>query len=246
MLKGVKDNVYNKINKIKEDIENFNKYDERYNNIQNQIFTLKENLLNSINYLNRTGANLKIIRNYNNTSPDNMKNILENFNYKNTSSNETTQGFSKKNKNNADIDYFGISEGENNNINDSEKNNKIKNYIHVNNNIYDEENAGNIYTKEKNKRIIKTAKYIESDITRYIKGEITADEIGISTHHQQPAGLRYVPRPHHGEAEPVPSGLLLHGRRDCDNGDLSHPRLPVLSLAHAVQHGQTAVSYGPH
>ena len=185
LLKGVKDNVYNKINKIEEDIENFNKYDERYNNIQNQIFTLKENLLNSINYLNRTGANLKIIRNYNNTSPDNMKNILENFNYKNTSSNETTQGFSKKNKNNADIDYFGISEGENNNINDSEKNNKIKNYIHVNNNIYDEENAGNIYTKEKNKRRIKTAKYIESDITRYIKGEITADEIGISTHHQQ-------------------------------------------------------------
>ena len=181
MLKLIKDNINNKINKIEQDIENFNKYDERYNNIQGQIFALQENLLNSINYLNRTGANIKIIKNYNSISPDNMKNTFENFNYKNTSSNETTQGFLKNNKINADIDYSGVFD----NINDSEKNNKIKKYNNENNDIYDEENTENIDSKEKNKIRIKTAKFIESDITKYIKGEITADEIGMSTHHQQ-------------------------------------------------------------
>ena len=53
------------------------------------------------------------------------------------------------------------------------------------------------------------------------------------------AGLE---RRYPGNPAPLFSGLFLQGRRDCNNRDISHAYLPVLSLTHALLHHQGQVS----
>lgn len=169
LLKDIKENFYNKFNKIEQKIDNFNKFNEKYNNMENHVSNLKDNLLNAINYLNNNGANLKIIKNY-----DNARNSL---------ANKTTQLFFKNSKNALSKDYFSSdSDKENTDINMFGRNKEYKR--NKNNNNDDEENTEEGDVNEKNKRRIKSSKGWESDITKYVKGEITADEIGMTSYHR--------------------------------------------------------------
>ena len=168
LLKDIKENFYDKFNKIEQKIDNFNKFDEKYNNMENQVSNLNDNLLNAINYMNRNGANLKIIKNYNNTQ--------------NPLVNKTTQLFFKNAKNTLNKDYFSS---------DSDKENTDTNVVNRNKTIKmnkknknDDENTEEDDVNEKNKRRIKSSKGWESDITKYVKGEITAEEIGMSSHYR--------------------------------------------------------------
>jgi len=168
LLKDIKENFYDKFNKIEQKIDNFNKFDEKYNNMENQVSNLNDNLLNAINYMNRNGANLKIIKNYNNTQ--------------NPLVNKTTQLFFKNAKNTLNKDYFSS---------DSDKEYTDTNVVNRNKTIKmnkknknDDENTEEDDVNEKNKRRIKSSKGWESDITKYVKGEITAEEIGMSSHYR--------------------------------------------------------------
>ena len=165
LLKDIKENFYDKFNKIEQKIDNFNKFDEKYNNMENQVSNLNDNLLNAINYMNRNGANLKII--------NNTQNPLVN---------KTTQLFFKNAKNTLNKDYFSS---------DSDKENTDTNVVNRNKTIKmnkknknDDENTEEDDVNEKNKRRIKSSKGWESDITKYVKGEITAEEIGMSSHYR--------------------------------------------------------------
>ena len=169
---------YNKIKELKIDINNelkiikknnidyinhaFKGYNEKYNTIEKKISDLNKNIKNTMNYLNQDGAELNFVKNNN----DENKNIPET---KKVNINENTNKQEKKekieaakNKQNSEI---GIS-------------NNMKNYDSDSLTLKSKKRFENI----KNNKLIRN----ESDIAKYVKGEILANDIGLMTksHHK--------------------------------------------------------------
>ena len=164
---------YNKIKELKTDISNelkiikknnidyinnvFKGYNEKYNTLEKKISDLSKNIKNTINYLNQEGAELHFIRNDN----DKNKKIPE--------SNKTNIGVQEK-KEKIDIKNKQNSEIDNNNI--------MKNY--------DSDSLAlkskKVFENIKDHKLIRN----ESDIAKYVKGQILANDIGSMTksHHK--------------------------------------------------------------
>ena len=152
MNEETNDKIKNTENKIN---ENFINNLEKYNDIENKLFILKNHLQDSLIYLNRQGADLKLIKENETVSTD----VINTLNKIYKTSDEKNE-FQKN------------TEPDNN-----AKNNFLLDKGTGNFNAFTEEN--NIKVRLRNR--IKSAYFRESDIARYVKGEITAEEIGIST-----------------------------------------------------------------
>ena len=175
---------YNKIKELKTDINNelkiikknnidyinhaFKGYNEKYNTIEKKISDLNKNIKNTMNYLNQEEAETNIVKNNND---DGNKNIPEANKTNITVHLQEKKGKKEKidlikNKQNPEID----------------NNNNIK--IHMKN--YDSDSLTLKSKKEieniKNSKLIRNA----SDIAKYVKGEILANDIGSMTksHHK--------------------------------------------------------------
>ena len=137
LIKEMKGNLNNKINNLEsQNNEKFNKVEEKYKDIENKINNINLSLQETIRYLNKNGANIKIIKNNDDKRPT-LLNNNDIINIKNNFGNEK-------------------------------------------NDILDEEaKKGNI--KEKIDKRIKSTYEKESDISKYVRGEITANQIGSST-----------------------------------------------------------------
>ena len=160
-LKSVKKNNIDYINK------KFNVYNEKYKNIENQIDEINYKIKTTVNYLNKEGADIKFIHkdglySSNSNSEINIKG-------------KEIKTILFRNKSNLDI---------NKNI-QMNKNymDKTKQDDSINNKMI--ENIKGKKEEEKNKEKPKKSSKYQSDITKYIKGEIKANEIGSLTkfHH---------------------------------------------------------------
>ena len=175
LIKGMKNDIDQELKKAKKNnIEyinkKFNVYKEKYNNIENQIDEMNYKLKTTVNYLNREGADIKFI-NKDGLYPSNSN---PEINIKGKEIKTTLF----RNKSNLDINkkiqinkYYRDKIKQNN---DSINDKKIDN-------IKDKKEEEKNNQKEKPK---KSSRY-QSDITKYIKGEIKANEIGSLTkfHH---------------------------------------------------------------
>ena len=171
-VKKKEDDIDIKLENIEnQNSENFIKIKARNNNIENKIFNLQNNFLNTLNYLNQQGANLKIIKENEKISHENkIGNLFDNE--------AKEDNFEKNNS-------FNKMNDENNNnqlTKNKETETSIKSNIHTNKNRYNtKDNIEEYNEKGKFKKRLKSSGGRESDITKYVKGEITADEIGLST-----------------------------------------------------------------
>ena len=169
---------YNKIKELKTDINNelkiikqnnidyinhaFKGYNEKYNTIEKKISDLNKNIKNTMNYLNQEGIELNSIKNKN----DENKNIPETKNIKiNEKINEQEKKEKVgivKNKQKSGID-ISIS---------------VKNYDSDSLTLKSKKGIENL----KNNKLIRNG----SDIAKYVKGEILANDIGSMTksHHK--------------------------------------------------------------
>ena len=137
LIKEMKGNLNNKINNLEsQNNEKFNKVEEKYKDIENKINNINLSLQETIRYLNKNGANIKIIKNNDDKRPT-LLNNNDIINIKNNFGNEK-------------------------------------------NDILDEE-AKKDNIKEKIDKRIKSTYEKESDISKYVRGEITANQIGSST-----------------------------------------------------------------
>ena len=148
---------------------------------------MQNNVQNTLNYLNKHGAHIKIIK-LNDNYPIDDKNKEKKI--KNIIGCETTE----ENLQN-DNSFFQVNNSfksqkfddnkiqfiKNKKTEKSKKSNinikKITNDIH--------NNIENNNIEENFKKRIKSSNGSESDITKYVKGEITADEIGLSAYHRK-------------------------------------------------------------
>ena len=145
-IKVVEEEMNNKIKGL--EAENGDKYNniiEKYNYIENKMFNLNNSLEKAVSYLNRQGANIKIIKDNENNKNTNYQNLF--FNENIFTKNKNTE---KRIKNNSD-------------------------------NYRNNETSYEYETKELFNKKIKSSKERESDISKYIKGELTAAQIGLST-----------------------------------------------------------------
>ena len=169
---------YNKIKELKIDINNelkiikknnidyinhaFKGYNEKYNTIEKKISDLNKNIKNTMNYLNQDGAELNFVKNNNDENkniPETKKvNINENINKQE----KKEKIEAAKNKQNSEIDIS----------------NNMKNYDSDSLTLKSKRRFENI----KNNKLIRN----ESDIAKYVKGEILANDIGLMTksHHK--------------------------------------------------------------
>ena len=191
------DNLNNEVNKVKkneEDIniqlennenqnkQNFIKIDKRNINIENKITNLQNNFQNALDYLNKQGANIKIIK----ENEDISDNLITDKNYEKRIENLFGN---EKNEDNLKYDYYNSEKNNSfNKVNDNNNqlNKNKETETSSKNNIYNnlnstKENIEEYHTKEKFNKRLKSSNKRESDITKYVKGEITADEIGLST-----------------------------------------------------------------
>ena len=174
-LKNVKKNNIQYIN------DKFKIYKEMYHKIENQVRELNSNIKTTVNYLNREdGANIKLMQNEEYLSPLSESISLEkngkSFIFRNNSN------FDIISKNIYDIKnigsqknlYFNNKEGLKERIIESAKE-RMKN------------KAGQLEENKTQKEKPKSSKRYKSDIMKYIKGEIKAEEIGSLTkyHHHQ-------------------------------------------------------------
>ena len=184
-LKNIKKNNIDYINNT------FKKYNEKYNKLENKIEELNYNINNTISYLaKQSGAKVKIIEDDQFYSSNDTNSNNNNYNSTNNNSVINIKGAERKSiifRNKSHIDI--INENINNikNINRSPiKNNNFINIRLVesakerikNNNEKLEENKNQ---KEKPK----SSRRFVSDIMKYIKGEIKANEIGSSKLHHK-------------------------------------------------------------
>ena len=169
---------YNKIKELKTDINNelkiikqnnidyinhaFKGYNEKYNTIEKKISDLNKNIKNTMNYLNQEGIELNSIKNKN----DENKNIPEtknfNINEKINEQEKKEKVGIVKNKQKSGID-ISIS---------------VKNYDSDSLTLKSKKGIENL----KNNKLIRNG----SDIAKYVKGEILANDIGSMTksHHK--------------------------------------------------------------
>lgn len=175
LLSAIKEEINQKINGIEnKSSEDQNNIFENFNYIEKKINNLKTNLEESFSYLNKFGANLKIIKD------DETKNFKSSLKEKNEFQSSKSYNFYKHNSfNSFENDDKETNELNKNNL--TERNFKKSKY-NLNNNENNSE--GNILNDPLKKRV-KSSKYGESDITKYVKGEITADEIGLSTNRRR-------------------------------------------------------------
>ena len=198
IIKDINNNMNDKIITLENKIyENFIKVDEKQNEIENKINNLNNNLQDTLKYLNKNGANIKIIKSENDNKSQEIndnkqiinKNIQDSFN---NERNRINLNINKTENNKSLIDS---EEAKKENIDKKEnsKKNEIKkiiNHITVKNkNIKPKDEIEN--TKENNikdniKKRLKSSYVSGSDIGKYVRGEITADEIGLSLnrHHK--------------------------------------------------------------
>ena len=230
-LKVVKKNNIDYINK------SFKNHIDKYNQIKNEINDLKNNIKNTINYLNREGAEIKFVKNdgeYNFNSNSDSDNIQESNLVFNTKK-EIKSSILRK-KSNLDIIY---SNEKFKNIENSKNNTNIKD--NNNNNNYE-----NIEEKKNLEENISSQKH-ESDIYKYIKGEIYANEIGSSTKsHPKIISSHYQKAEKYGNTQEYKNNLinnneyiefnknnkynLLNKKNDINNKSKSNPNKNKVSI----------------
>ena len=156
IVKNMNEDLNNKIKTTEKKVDkNIINNVEKYKNIEKNLFIIKNRLQDSLIFLNKQGAGLKLIKG--------NKNISSNLN----------KSFDKDYKANEKKIELGKN---------TEPDNNTKNDIFIDKGERDiKVNTEDNNIKEKLRKRIKSAYLKESDISRYVKGEITADEIGIST-----------------------------------------------------------------
>ena len=188
-LKNTKKNNIDYIN------DKFKIFNEKYYRIENQVAELNHNIKKTVNYLNKEdGANIELVQNEEFLSPF--------HNYELTRKGRERKSTFFRNKSNFDIISENIYKVEN--MDSEMKNNsflKIKNKDKDKDSNKEEMNgriiesakervknkAGQFEENKNQKEKPKSSKRYQSDIMKYIKGEIKANEIGSMTkfHHNK-------------------------------------------------------------
>ena len=170
IVKVMKEEINRKVKELEaKNGENYVNILEKYNYIENKIFNLQSNIQKTFSYLNKQGANLKIIKDEEIISPHSI-NIQDKIQiFKNMLSNQVSH--INKNSDIIKNNSFNFKENAEQELKELNKNTLTER------NTKDDEYG----KKEKYKKRIGSSKGKESDITKYVNGEITAEEIGLST-----------------------------------------------------------------
>ena len=187
-IKESKEELNNKLVSLEQNNENkINKIIEKHINFEKKIFDLQNYLSKIINILKKEGVNIPKFNHKENLSHKNSDSEIKLELFQRPLTFETTQDNLKidksANKSNSFIknkkDYIDKIEMNLSDSNDkfdvkTNDNNKKENEIKIEKNI------------EENKKKVNISNKGESDIKKYVKGEITADEIGLSrkNHHK--------------------------------------------------------------
>ena len=195
IIKENKKEIDKEIINIKKDTKEITKgYNEKYNNIENQLDKMNITLQSAVNYLNKEGAEIQIFQEDNFHSLKNIhseKNLLRNekrksiifrnkahFDFINNNENKDINKFIINNKKKES--HFSLKDNELTNKREVQSSKERKVNFNLNKNQKDDDKKGP-------KLKTKSSKYV-SDIMKYIKGQIKADEIGSQTksHNKEP------------------------------------------------------------